>query len=78
MRRGFPSPQCFLNPTNHLHRVTSLADKLQIDFALIHRERYHISQPNRSKDDSAEGVETRLTLVGDVKDKMCFILVSNA
>ncbi|TPX65603.1 ribose-phosphate diphosphokinase [Spizellomyces sp. 'palustris'] len=55
-------------------RVTSLADKLGIDFALIHRERYHINQPAHSKDDGLEGIETRLTLVGDVKDKICFML----
>lgn len=69
-------------------RVTSLADKLQIDFALIHRERYHVSRDS-SADTDADGesndnekgdkeqesdIETRLTLVGDVKDKICFIL----
>ncbi|KAI9089611.1 phosphoribosyltransferase-like protein [Phlyctochytrium arcticum] len=56
-------------------RVTSLADKLQIDFALIHRERYHIPQEAHKKgDDAAEGMETRLTLVGNVKGRICFML----
>ncbi|KAJ3295354.1 hypothetical protein HK104_002771 [Borealophlyctis nickersoniae] len=55
-------------------RVTSLADKLKMDFALIHRERYHINQPSHRKDEGAGEVETRLTLVGDVKGKECFML----
>ena len=47
-----------------------------MDFALIHRERYHIEQPQRSKREGGGSVETRLTLVGDVKGKECFIIVS--
>jgi len=49
-----------------------LADRLKIDFALIHRERYHArdeaNEPKKSE-------EARLTLVGDVKDKPVFIVV---
>ncbi|KAL2916903.1 ribose-phosphate pyrophosphokinase 1 [Polyrhizophydium stewartii] len=48
-------------------RVTSLADRLKIDFALIHRERYHLQA-------DSELTETRLTLVGDVKGKICFMV----
>lgn len=48
--------------------VTSMSDKLKIDFALIHRERYHVHE---LADD--ETIETRLTLVGDVQDKICFL-----
>ncbi|KAJ3158778.1 hypothetical protein HDU86_002459 [Geranomyces michiganensis] len=55
-------------------RVTALADKLNMDFALIHRERYHINQPARSKDDGMDGIENRLTLVGDVSGRDCFVL----
>ncbi|KAJ3039582.1 Ribose-phosphate pyrophosphokinase 2 [Rhizophlyctis rosea] len=55
-------------------RVTSLADRLKMDFALIHRERYHIEQPRRSKAEGGGDIETRLTLVGDVKGKECFII----
>ncbi|EGF84286.1 hypothetical protein BATDEDRAFT_18588 [Batrachochytrium dendrobatidis JAM81] len=50
-------------------RVTSLADRLKIDFAMIHRERYHIKG-----DSSADQTETRLTLVGNVKGKICFMV----
>lgn len=46
-------------------RVTSLADKLNVDFALIHRETHHTDEDVK---------ETRLTLVGDVKDKICIML----
>ncbi|KAI8825879.1 phosphoribosyltransferase-like protein, partial [Fimicolochytrium jonesii] len=56
-------------------RVTALADKLQTDFALIHRERYHIHQSSKGTavlDD--EGRENRLTLVGDVNGRDCFVL----
>ena len=47
------------------NRVTSLADKLNVDFALIHRETHHTVEDVK---------ETRLTLVGDVKDKICIML----
>lgn len=49
-------------------RVTSMADKLKIGFALIHREKHHISGFGPGKP-----VETRLTLVGDVTNKTCFM-----
>jgi ribose-phosphate pyrophosphokinase len=50
-------------------RVTSLADRLECDFALIHREKYHI--PQQATEDT---IETRLTVVGDVKGMMCFLM----
>ncbi|KAJ1330262.1 hypothetical protein BSLG_009577 [Batrachochytrium salamandrivorans] len=50
-------------------RVTSLADRLKIDFAMIHRERHHIQD-----EASTDLTETRLTLVGDVKGKVCFLM----
>ena len=55
-------------------RVTSLADRLNMDFALIHRERYHINQKVVTNITNGE-VKTRLTLVGDVKGKICFLVV---
>lgn len=51
-------------------RVTQLADQLRIDFALIHRERYHIRLENVETDKT----ETRITLVGDVKNKICLMM----
>lgn len=51
-------------------RVTSLSDRLGVDFALIHREKYHIEQQK-----GADKFQTRLTLVGDVKGKVCFLMV---
>ncbi|KAJ3188418.1 hypothetical protein HDU85_005569 [Gaertneriomyces sp. JEL0708] len=65
-------------------RVTQLADILQIDFALVHRERYHSNVDTQTTQPSLpDGVtdgyssdteETRLTLVGDVKGRTCFVL----
>lgn len=59
-------------------RVTSLADRLGCDFAMIHRERHHKPQaqkgPGGAKTSSDE-IEVRLTLVGDVKGKVCFLMV---
>ncbi|KAI8909120.1 phosphoribosyltransferase-like protein [Gorgonomyces haynaldii] len=51
--------------------VTSMADRLRIDFAMMHRERYHIKV---DPDSPEEMLETRLTLVGEVKGKVCFML----
>ena len=51
-------------------RVTSLADRLNLDFALIHRERHHIRDDLQTQ----QTVETRLTLVGDVRGKICFMV----
>ncbi|KAI8902231.1 phosphoribosyltransferase-like protein [Globomyces pollinis-pini] len=51
-------------------RVTQLADRLRIDFALIHRERYHV----RVGDTATDQLETKITLVGDVKGKICLML----
>ncbi|KAI9202388.1 phosphoribosyltransferase-like protein [Polychytrium aggregatum] len=56
-------------------RVTSLADRLNMDFGLIHREKYHINEQKAA--DSEKGGSkgfTRLTLVGDVRDKICFLV----
>ena len=49
-----------------------MADRLKIDFAMIHRERYHVREAMGIE---TEQIETRLTLVGEVKDKICFMLV---
>ena len=46
-------------------------DNLKIDFALIHRERYHIREGKLE----TEEYETKLSLVGDVKNKICLMLV---
>ncbi|KAJ3417008.1 hypothetical protein HDV05_007490 [Chytridiales sp. JEL 0842] len=51
-------------------RVTSLADRLKMDFALIHRERHQLNQ----KVGGNEQISTRLTLVGNVKGKICFLV----
>ncbi|KAJ3390850.1 Ribose-phosphate pyrophosphokinase 2 [Entophlyctis sp. JEL0112] len=51
-------------------RVTSLADVLQLDFALIHRESNF-----QAKKKSATGSDiTRLSLVGNVKGMICFVV----
>jgi ribose-phosphate pyrophosphokinase len=52
--------------------VTSLSDRLGVDFALIHREKFHKDQSCETDDRK----ETRLTLVGDVKGKICFLMVN--
>jgi ribose-phosphate pyrophosphokinase len=49
--------------------VTQIADQLKIDFAIINRERYHV------KPGENEEMETKISLVGDVKDKVCLMLV---
>jgi ribose-phosphate pyrophosphokinase len=48
-----------------------MADKLHVGFALILRERYHIREETGTETDQ---LETKITLVGDVRDKMCFML----
>jgi ribose-phosphate pyrophosphokinase len=53
-------------------RVAQIADYLRVDFALIHRERHHIPEP---KKEGEEQFETRITLVGNVKNKICLMLV---
>lgn len=94
MREGFCHPLC---------RVTSLADRLNIDFALIHMDKSRRGQVSRPEDiynrleeddddddssmvDAETGHEihraetadetSMMTLVGDVQDKVCFIVVS--
>jgi ribose-phosphate pyrophosphokinase len=52
-------------------RVTQIADRLRVDFALIHRERHHIREGQKETDK----IETRITLVGNVKGKICLMLV---
>lgn len=47
---------------NGHNRATSIADRLELDFALIHKER---SRPNEV---------SRMTLVGDVKDKIAILV----
>lgn len=67
---NYPVSQCIVVSKNAggTRRVTEIADFLKIDFALIHRERYH--------DPENENVlNTSISLVGDVKDKVCLILV---
>ncbi|KAJ3057765.1 hypothetical protein HDU98_006078, partial [Podochytrium sp. JEL0797] len=54
----------------HNNRVTSLADILKLDFALIHRE----SHFQASKKVMAGDEVMRLTLVGNVKDMVCFVV----
>lgn len=46
----------------HLHRVTSIADRLNVDFALIHKERKRANE--------VEG----MVLVGDVKDRVAILV----
>lgn len=66
--------------------MTSLADRLNVEFALIHREKFNHIGPNSKVRDQAQSPEhigwkenakesTRLTLVGDVKGKICFLMV---
>ncbi|CAG8593413.1 4469_t:CDS:2 [Diversispora eburnea] len=45
-------------------RATAIADKLHMDFALIHKERRSQIQPHK----------TDLMLVGEVKDKVCILI----
>ncbi|GAB5591735.1 ribose-phosphate pyrophosphokinase [Umbelopsis nana] len=45
-------------------RATSIADKLSMDFALIHKERRHVEKPNKAD----------MMLVGDVRDKVCILI----
>jgi ribose-phosphate pyrophosphokinase len=78
----FPLNQCIMvsknaGGTRRYHkfdsfcRVAQIADQLRIDFALIHRERYHVREGNVETDE----LQTKITLVGDVKDKICLMLV---
>jgi ribose-phosphate pyrophosphokinase len=52
-------------------RVTQLADYLKIDFSLIHRERHHVREGNVE----TSKIETKLSLVGDINDKIALVLV---
>ncbi|RUP08312.1 phosphoribosyltransferase-like protein [Jimgerdemannia flammicorona] len=45
-------------------RATAIADKLSMDFALIHKERRHTAQPYKQD----------LMLVGDVRGKVCILI----
>lgn len=46
------------------YSATSIADKLSMDFALIHKERRHAEKPNKAD----------MMLVGDVRDKVCILI----
>ena len=46
-----------------------MADKLHLDFAIIHRETHHNQETQITG-----GEETKLTLVGDVKGKIAFLV----
>ncbi len=64
--------------------MTSLADRLQIDFGLIHREKHYKTPPESLDATSGNGTtpatakleptDIRITLVGDVKDRICFLV----
>ncbi|KAI8841566.1 phosphoribosyltransferase-like protein [Chytriomyces cf. hyalinus JEL632] len=53
-------------------RVTSLADILKMDFALIHRESNF--QASKKSSGLAENDVMRLTLVGEVKGMVCYVV----
>ncbi|KAJ3114029.1 Ribose-phosphate pyrophosphokinase 1 [Phlyctochytrium bullatum] len=59
-------------------RVTSIADRLKMDFALIHRERFQVGHKAQKlgtvSEEDAKEIQTKLTLVGSVKDKVCFVV----
>lgn len=48
--------------TLSLHRVTSIADRLNVDFALIHKERKKANEVDR------------MVLVGDVTDRVAILV----
>jgi phosphoribosylpyrophosphate synthetase len=54
------------NYTNAIYRVTAMADKLGVEFALIHRKR------DGKSEDAPERMEI---LVGDVRDKVRIFLI---
>jgi ribose-phosphate pyrophosphokinase len=51
-----------------MFRATQIADKLNVDFALVHKDRRNVDplHPSVMLDD--------MILVGDVKDKVCIII----
>jgi ribose-phosphate pyrophosphokinase len=57
-------PWIFVFPNfEHLfYRVTSIADRLNVDFALIHKERKKANEVDR------------MVLVGDVKDRVAILV----
>lgn len=55
---GRPALTCNLS----LYRVTSIADRLNVDFALIHKERKKANEVDR------------MVLVGDVKDRVAILV----
>lgn len=55
---GWPALTCDLL----LYRVTSIADRLNVDFALIHKERKKANEVDR------------MVLVGDVKDRVAILV----
>lgn len=62
---GCFSPACMPSITNvvlSLHRVTSIADRLNVDFALIHKERKKANEVDR------------MVLVGDVTGRVAILV----
>jgi hypothetical protein len=53
--------------------VTSLADKLHLDFAIIHRETHH-DRKHQPQDDTAK--ETKLTLVGGFTQSLTLLTLT--
>lgn len=54
--------QAITHWTPCFHRVTSIADRLNVDFALIHKERKKANEVDR------------MVLVGDVKDRVAILV----
>lgn len=61
MHKTGRSSECFII-SNLLFRVTSMADRLNVDFALIHKERKRANEV------------ASMVLVGDVKDRVAILL----
>ncbi|KAI9317346.1 phosphoribosyltransferase-like protein [Zopfochytrium polystomum] len=71
--REDPSQVCIVcKNAGGAKRVTSLADRLKMDFAMIHRERHELAR--KVNTETTPLVTTRLTLVGNVKDRICFLV----
>lgn len=56
------TPLRLLTRHHSLRRVTSIADRLNVDFALIHKERKKANEVDR------------MVLVGDVKDRVAILV----
>lgn len=53
---------CYSNMSFVLHRVTAIADRLNVDFALIHKERKKANEV------------ASMVLVGDVKERVAILV----